>query len=363
VRQLGLQLRKVGCDVDVLTLDDPKQAFVLEYPFTAIALGPSKGGYGYNAELIPWLNANARRYDALIVNGLWQYHGFAVWQAARKLGVPYYVFPHGMLDPWFKRTYPIKHLKKWLYWPWAEYRVLRDARRVLFTSEEEQRLASRSFWLYRVRGQVVPLGINPPPADAARLKQQFLTSHPHLRGRRLLLFMSRIHEKKGCDLLIRAFAQAAPLDPALHLVVAGPDHSGLVATLKELASQLGVIDRITWPGMLQDDMKWGAFYSAEAFALPSHQENFGIAVTEAMACGLPVVISNKINIWREIEADGAGFVAPDSLEGTTKNLRAWFDLDGEQRLKMANCAAMSFQRRFTAVNSANSLLDVLRHSM
>jgi glycosyltransferase involved in cell wall biosynthesis len=346
----------------VLTLDDPKQSFVLEYPLGAIALGPSRGGYGYNRTVVPWLAANAGNYDAVIVNGLWQYHSLAVWRALRKHGIPYYVFPHGMLDPWFRRTYPLKHLKKWLYWPWAEYRVLRDARRVLFTSEEERRLARQSFWLYRANEEVVALGINPPPADADYLEEQFLAAHPRLYGRRLLLFMSRIHEKKGCDLLIQAFATVAPSDPALHLVMAGPDPTGLVAKLKDLAAQLGVQDRISWPGMLQDDMKWGAFYSAEAFVLPSHQENFGMVVAEAMACGLPVLISDKVNIWREISTDGAGFVAPDSVEGTAKNLRAWFDLDAQQRLDMAKRATTSFQQRFTVAATANSLLRILKDS-
>src|ERR1019366_1589202 len=279
--QLGLQLGKMGCNVDVVTLDDPQQPFVLEYPLNAFALGPSRGVYSYNRKLVPWLKANVGKYDAVIVNGLWQYHSFAVWQVLRRGDIPYYVFPHGMLDPWFRRTYPLKHLKKWLYWPWAEYRVLRDARRVLFTSDEERRLARQSFWLYRANERIVALGINPPPANADYLKEQFLAAHPRLHGQRILLFMSRIHEKKGCDLLIQAFAKLAHRDPVLHLVVAGPDQSGLVAKLKNLAKDLGVMDRVSWLGMLQGDMKWGAFYSAQAFVLPSHQENFGISVAEA----------------------------------------------------------------------------------
>ena len=86
-------------------------------------------------------------FDAVIINGLWQYHSFGAWRALRGTATPYYVFPHGMLDPWFKRSFPLKHLKKWLYWPWAEYRVLRDARAVIFTCEAEsssRRSLSRS---------------------------------------------------------------------------------------------------------------------------------------------------------------------------------------------------------------------------
>jgi glycosyltransferase involved in cell wall biosynthesis len=361
VRQLGLHLGKIGCRVDVATLDDPERSFVAEYPLNAIALGPSRGTYSYSSRFVPWLRANAGNYDAVIVNGVWQYHSFGVWQALRKHTVPYYVFPHGMLDPWFKRTYPLKHLKKWLYWPWADYRVLRDARHVLFTSEEERRLARQSFWLYKATEKVVVLGISPPPANAAYLREKFLAAHPMLQGRRILLFMSRIHAKKGCDLLIESFATVAAGDPTLHLVIAGPDQTGLLGKLKALASRLRLMDRISWPGMLQGDMKWGAFYSAEAFVLPSHQENFGIAVAEAMSCGLPVLISDRVNICREVEDDGAGFVAADSREGTEKSLRAWLNLDSQQRVDMGRRATMSFQERFTVTASAASLLRVLEH--
>ena len=93
--------------------------------------------------------------------------------------------------------------------PWADYRVLRDARAVLFTSEEELLLARKSFWLYRATEQVIAYGTRTPPPDAAGLREKFLAAHPVLRGRRVLLFLSRIHPKKGCDLLVRAFAKVA----------------------------------------------------------------------------------------------------------------------------------------------------------
>jgi glycosyltransferase involved in cell wall biosynthesis len=359
VRQLGLELDKSGVNVDVATMDDPQDSFVSGYPLSLVPLGPSTGKYGYAKRLVPWLKANVAKYDAVIVNGVWQYHSFAVWRASQGRVTPYYVFPHGMLDPWFRHTYPLKHLKKWLYWPWAEYRVLRDARAVLFTSEEERRLARQSFWLYKANERIVALGIYVPPKNAVNLTAQFLAAHPCLKGRRFILYMGRIHEKKGCDLLVQAFAHVARREPNLHLVVAGPDQTGLLPKLKNLAMDLGVADRVSWPGMLRDDLKWGAFYSAEAFALPSHQENFGIAIAEAMSCGLPVLISDKVNVWREIDADGAGFVASDSFEGTAKSLGAWLDLDRQGRIDMASRALICFQRRFTASAMAKSLLRTL----
>jgi glycosyltransferase involved in cell wall biosynthesis len=359
VRQRGLRLQQLGHAVDVVTLDNPAASYLQGFPLTVHALGPVRSSYGYSAALVPWLEAHAAQYDAIVVNGLWQYHSFAAWRALRRLGLPYFVFTHGMLDPWFKRAYPLKHLKKWLYWPWAEYRVLRDARAVLFTSDEERLQARRSFWLYRAREEVVAYGTTTPPGNAVELREGFLARHSALRGRRLLLFLSRIHEKKGCDLLVRAFAELAATEPTLHLVMAGPDQSGLVVDLQRIAADHGVEGRISWPGMLRDEMKWGAFYASDAFILPSHQENFGISVAEALGCGLPVLISDKVNIWREVMAHGAGLVAPDSLPGTIRLLRDYVALTPPQRDTMRSNARALFAERFTVSAMADSLLNVI----
>ena len=359
VRQRGLRLQEMGHQVEVVTLDDPASNFLANYGLPVYALGPSKSSYQYNSRLVPWLYEHARAYDAIVINGLWQYHSFGAWRALCGMKVPYFVFTHGMMDPWFKLTYPLKHLKKWLYWPWADYRVLRDATAVLFTSEDERLLARQSFWLYKAREEVVAYGTRTPTNDIKTLREHFYTSHPALRGKRVLLFLSRIQEKKGCDLLLEAFAKVTALDSNLHLLMAGPDQTGLVAKLQAQAQRLGIADRITWPGMLQGDMKWGAFYASEVFVLPSHQENFGIAVAEAMGCGLPVLISDKVNIWREIEADGAGIVNADTVEGTEKTLRQWLALDAEDRQKMAEQAKVSFEQRFTVDAMARSLIETI----
>jgi glycosyltransferase involved in cell wall biosynthesis len=360
VRQRGIHLRRQGHTVEIVTFDDPNQPYIREFPLPVHALGPSRGFYGYNAKLVPWLRTHARTYDAVIVNGLWQYHSFGTWRALRNAEVPYFVFTHGMLDPWFKRTYPLKHLKKWLYWPWADYRVLRDAHAVLFTSEEERLLARQSFWLYRANEHVIAYGTTTPPGRAAELRERFSAAHPMLRDQRIVLFLGRIHEKKGCDLLIRAFARLVPAQPALRLVVAGPDQTGWVSKLKQLAGQLGVAERIVWPGMLQGEMKWGAFYSAETFILPSHQENFGIAVAEALGCGLPVLISDKVNIWREVRAHDAGMVAPDTEAGTHRLLHEWLALTREEQRKMGENARALFEHRFTVEAMAAGLIEVVR---
>jgi len=360
VRQRGIYLENLGHQVELVTLDDPNQDFVGNFPLRVHAVGPSPAGYGYNRNLVRWLRSHASGFDAVIINGIWQYHSFAAWRALRGTGVPYFVFTHGMLDPWFKREYPLKHLKKWLYWPWADYRVLRDARSVLFTSEEERLAASRSFWLYRAREHVIAYGTTAPPPDSAGLRERFLVAHPLLQNRRILLFLGRIHVKKGCDMLIRAFASVAASESALQLVIAGPDNSGWIEELQRLARHLGVGDRITWPGMLQGDMKWGAFYSSEAFILPSHQENFGIAVAEALGCGLPVLISDKVNVWREVLSHGAGLVAADTTEGTTRLLREWLSLTTAQRRAMSASARALFEARFTVAAMAYGLLDIVR---
>jgi len=343
-----------------LTLDAASAPHVQAFPAKVHAFGPAKGSYGYTAALVPWLKQHAPRYDAVIVNGLWQYIGFAAWRALHRATPGYYVYSHGMLDPWFKHRYPLKHLKKWLYWPWGEYRVLRDAKAVLFTCDEERLLARQSFWLYRCREATSSYGTSTPPRDdQAQLSDAFLDAWPQLRNRRLVLFLGRIHEKKGCDLLIEAFARIGHQAPDVRLVMAGPGQDGWMPELQSRAARLGLADRICWVGMLSGDLKWGALHACEVFCLPSHQENFGIAVVEALACGKPVLISNKINIWREIDADGAGWVEPDTLEGTRRLLTRWLDATPAEMAARQVAARRCFDQRFRIETVAANLLRII----
>ena len=132
----------------------------------------------------------------------------------------------------------------------------------------------------------------------------------------------------------------------MDLVIAGPDQVGWVPELQELADRLGISHRVHWPGMLKGDVKWGAFRQSEAFILPSHQENFGFVVAEAMACSTPVLISDKVNIWREVEASGCGLVQPDTLEGTRRLIQGFAALPESQRVRMAENARSGFLKHF-----------------
>lgn len=357
VKQVSLELIRLGHAVEFLTLDGPQSDWLADFPLPLTPTGPSYAGFGYNNRCCRFLRAHRRSFDAVVVHGLWQYHGLASWRALAGTDTPYFVFTHGMLDPWFKRTYPLKHLKKCLYWPWGDYRLLRDAAAVIFTCEEERLLARQSFRLYQANEAVTTLGTAPPPQAKAKA---FLDAHERLRDKRVVLFLSRIHEKKGCDLLLEAFAQVATADERLRLVIAGPDQTGWVASLHERAERLGIDERVTWPGMLQGEMKWAAFQAGEIFCLPSHQENFGIVVAEALGCGKPVLISSKVNIWREIEADGAGFVDEDTVDGTARNLVRWLALDAQEYSAMSTRARQCFASRFEIQRAAERLLEIIQ---
>ena len=357
VLSLSRALANGGHEVEVVALDDPKAPWLRRSELRVHALGEGRTSYRFSGALLPWLRQHGSRFDCVIVNGLWQYQGFAAWRAFAGSSVPYYVFPHGMLDPWFKRTFPLKHAKKWLYWPWADYRVLRDAAAVIFTSEEERLLARSSFWLYRARERVSPLGAEKPLHAATA--ELFLSKFPAARDTRVLLFLGRLHPKKGCDLLIEALGQMPSEGAGVSLVLAGPDQVGWADKLRGRAEALKLRVPVIFTGMLEGELKQSAFAAADAFVLPSHQENFGLAVVEALAAGLPVLISNRVNIWREVEADGAGMVDDDDLGGTTRLLQRWISTSAAERERMRADARRCFDKRFEIGTAVASLVALL----
>jgi glycosyltransferase involved in cell wall biosynthesis len=342
---------------EVVTLDDPAALYLADLAFPIHALGPINSTFGFNAKLLPWLRANRWRFDGVIVHGLWQYCGYA---ASRALvgDTPYMVFSHGMLDPYFKKKYPLKHLKKWLYWLVAEYWVLRRADRVLFTTIVEQRLAEQSFFIHRWNGQVVPFGACRPSGNSKTQIQSFFEKCPAVRGKRFLIYLGRIDPKKGCDMLVDAFAEAAKFDSGLDLVMAGPDRLLWSDELKKAAETAGIAHRVHWAGMLKGDAKWGAFFASEAFILPSHQENFGISAAEALACGRPVLLSDKVNIAEDIAKDGAGLTEADTPDGTLRLLWRWIKMPLDERKMMADRALDCYNRRYDMRQSACSILSL-----
>jgi len=352
-------LLKNGYEVEVASLEQ-RTGLARDLPFRLRALGPGIGKYGYNPRLAKWIRRNSRRFDAVILHGLWNYSSFGAWSGLKNSSARYFVYTHGMLDPWFRDRYPIKHLAKQIYWLIAEGRVLHDAKDVLFTCEEEKTLAQDVFHGYSYSERVVRFGTTDPSGDPATEMQTFRSAYPALAERPFLLFLGRIHPKKACDLLIRAFASSLDRLPSdLALAFAGPDQVGWTSALKALGKELGIEARIHWFGMLQGDLKWGALRCAEAMILPSHQENFGIVVAESMACSTPVLISNKVNIWREVESSKAGFVQPDTVEGIQNMFDRFFALSKQQREEMKRASRQGFLDHFSMEVTEADLLQLL----
>jgi glycosyltransferase involved in cell wall biosynthesis len=345
VRQLCAAHTAMGVNSEVATFDTPDSPWLAGSP-VAIHAFRGRGHYGWTSAFVRWLRAESKRFAAVFVHGLWQWQGAGTKWALGETGTRYHLFPHGMLDPWFRKAFPWRHARKMMYWRLIESRVVRDAAGVIFTSEEERQRGRETFHPWAAEDEmVISLGTAAPSRSADELRDIFLNRFPALRGERLLLFLGRLHEKKGCDLLIEAFRRVAP---PLHLVLAGPcANPHLEADLRARAQGL----RVTFTGPLYDDEKWAALAAAEVFVLPSHQENFGIAVAEALASGLPVLLSQRVNTWREIVDDGAGFAETDDLEGTIRLLERWQTADAAAlRLAARHCFAQRFDIQRTAEN-------------
>lgn len=397
VKQISRINEAYGHIPEVLCLDDPSSPWLDKLGFKVHAMGPAYTAYGYCPRLIKWLLDNRHHYDVVIVNGIWGYNALGVWLALRKTDTPYYVYTHGMLDPWFKYRYPLKHLKKWIIWPWAVFPVLRDARGVMFTCEEERRLARDSFWLYDCNEIVVNYGTPGVPDIRHDYAAEFLVKYPELKACRRFVFLGRVHPKKGPDIIIRTIARLkaagywveremvkpddggraedglqlelststpagsearpAPGSGGMKLIMAGPADGAYAAELKALAAELGVTDSIVWTGMLLGSDKWGALQCAEAFVLPSHQENFGIAVAESLSVGVPVLISKAVNIWADIVSDGAGTAGEDTVESFERQMIDWLALTPAQVARMRRTARRTFRRRYTSRHAAVSLLS------
>ena len=246
--------------------------------------------------------------DVVHLHSLYFHHTMAAARLCTRFGVPYVLQPHGALDPYLFRRH---RWRKRIAEAWFQNAATRRAAAVQFTTEEEKSLAERR--TFGARGVVVPIGLN--PGDYAELPPRgaFRDRHPVIGDRPIALFLGRLNFKKGIDVLVHAFADAIEAGLDAHLVLAGPD-GGDRARIESLVDERRLRSRTTLTGMVSGEEKLALLADSDLFALSSWTENFGIAVVEAMACGLPVAISDRVNLWRSVAEADAGWVAPVASE-------------------------------------------------
>ena len=309
VLDLSAGARRLELESEVLgfgPVNAPDNPLPAQWIHSLPCCGPPS--YGYSPPLRQWLQRNLGRFDAAMLHGMWSYANWAAAGACAGAGVPYIQFPHGMLDLWSVRGQGFwKKLKKSLYWNLFERRVLAGSQAVFFTTVRELQNARKTFGLPAIHPLIVrPHGMR--CADGGgEMQPSAAVFQP--AGRKVALFLGRVHPKKRPDLLIRAW-QRAQLPPDWRLVMAGPGEPAYLSYLNDLAAECGVSGAVQFTGPVAGADKQYLFRRAAWFLLPSEQENFGIAVLEAVMSGCAVAISDQVYLADEFP-EGAEILPVD----------------------------------------------------
>jgi glycosyltransferase involved in cell wall biosynthesis len=268
----------------------------------------------------------------------------------RRLGKPYLYSAHGMLEPWALNE---GKWKKRAYLAAVELPALRGAVGLRALTRAENADYRRVGLGNPVR--IIPNGIDIPEASSPR---PFLEAFPHLASRRLVLFLSRIHPKKGIDLLCRAWARLEKSLPDAHLVVAGPDNGDTLAGLIELVRHLDIDRRVTFTGLLRGPVKWSALAAATVFVLPSHSEGFSMAILEALGSGLPCLVSRNCH-FPEITEQGCGWEIDPNEEQIANSLGHALGMKPDSLAKMARNGRALVAGHFTWTAIGSRTADML----
>ncbi|MDO8730136.1 MAG: glycosyltransferase [Candidatus Omnitrophota bacterium] len=370
VRDLCLGLSDAGVKVELLTtlrgydpyregpLDEPlKTAGVEPLYFPAHPWGWLGGAHAYSPELRRELRKRIPAVDLAHLHGVWLYPTDTAARICRAFGIPYIVSPHGALDRYGLRRHP---LLKRIYGLTLERQVLAGASLIHFTSRAEQRQA----WTFGVDRPttVIPLSIDVQAAVSVP-PGSFRARFPEATEKHLLLFLGRLHAKKGLDFLVDVFVRVAQHRNDVRLVVAGPEGGAGPAARRALA-QAGLLERATFTGLLLGKDKWSAFRDSRLFLLPSEDENFGVSVLEAMAAGVPVLVSQQVGLADAVAGGRTGLVLKRSPAVWAESVERLLD-DPPSCLRMAEAGRQLAQTEYStnriAARMREAYASVLRH--
>lgn len=318
-----------GCDVTVVAtqtsdIDDTGTGMLRKAQVQVEVIGPVQGSLRRHPQMFSTLTRLIANVQIVHIHGLWQEIEHQAAYISRQQRKPYLISPHGMLDPWCLSQ---SRLRKKAYMLWRQRKDLDAARALHFTTPTELELVSP----LKLQPETIveTNGLDLSEFELLPGKEEFRDRFPLVGGRRIVLFLSRLHHKKGLELLIPAFALCH--QPEMVLVLAGPCDESYLLQLKSLTRQHGVENQVVFTGMLHGRERIAALVAAELFVLPSYQENFGLVVAESLAAGTAVVISDQVNIHEQISAAGVGGVVPLRIEAIAAEIGRWMGDDELRR--------------------------------
>ena len=340
---LALAQKHAGADVSIVAsfiAPEAAEADALRQRGLRIhQIGPCRDPMSRHPDIAPMLRRLVGEHDIVHIHGLWEQIQHEAAKASRVANVPYVFSPHGMLDPWSlsqgkwkKKIYLVLRLK----------RDLNRASAMHYATLAERDLAAP----LKLKPQTIvePFGVDLSEFQSPPSRGSFRDKHSIARDARVVLFLSRLHPKKGLDLLIPAAARVLGKDD--RLVLAGRDEDGYQRQVEQMLCDAAMTDRAIFTGWLSRSERLSALTDADLMALPSYQENFGMIAIESLAAGCPILISDQVNLWREIDDAKLGSVVPPRVEPLADAMKKMLD-DAALRRDIASRGPSFVQEHFS----------------
>ena len=365
---LARGLTQAGVQVTIATTDDDGPGTHLAVPLgkplkraeaTYFYFRRQTNFYKFSWPLTRWLARHIQEFDLVHIHALFSYSSVATARLARWKCVPYVIRPLGVLNRWGmenRRRWQKKFSLRCLELP-----TLRGAASIHYTSRQEQDQAVHTApEIAGLPSAVIPLGIDTAAVGQSADAERFYARFPQTAGRTLILFLSRLDPKKGIDLLLPAFAETRRQAPESMLVIAGDGEESFVGNLRATAKKLSIrANDLLWTGFLAGVDKAAALAAARIFVLPSYSENFGIAAAEALAAGVPSILSDQVAISDEAVAADAALVVPCQAPALANALRQLLT-EPEIRARLGVNASRLAAEKFSLQAVGGALVQLYR---
>lgn len=355
-KSLARELPKHNVDVDLIStnasgkekLDVPLEKWLYTNSYkTQYFPCLHRNDFILSNSLLNWLKRNIDSYDIVHTHTIWSPLVSSVQKICRAKGKPYISTPHGMLEPWILSS---KSWKKKPYLKLVEQPALRKASYIHATASEEERTIRKLGFKNVI---TAPNGINKTDFEFLKSPEIFYEHFPETRAKKIILFLGRLHPKKGLDLLAPAFSRIHRSFPDTHLVIAGSDNSNFLETAKGYFSNVNCLDSVTFTGLLNGDLKYSALAAATFYVAPSYSEGFSMSILEGMASGLPCVITNTCNFPEASHVAHVVNVDTDHIYQAMLNILS----NNEQSKELGNQARDFVFKNYTWESSAKKLIN------